>query len=484
MRLIFAALFLSFFFFSCSSKTTEEPQNQGSVIQREDGSMQVQLTSRHFSPLPRLDKTSVFVAYAYKENNYSSECLSEPAGTQRERCEDRLIFLNDQIDAIAFTNEPGYFGYDDDYDTYAPSLQSDQTGANYPSSMPKDPEGTSDEDLWQCYQSYWENNNYVCGINPHPIRFLDTSLTTHHMEVYAADGSGYPGEYLGEYNGFQSLNHPVTDGERFYMYIGVHFGALRGENQSENRFLPTSSVFTRPAAPDLISRRIPITVRLIAEGPHDAPGSMYPIPDISTWESPACTADTASSLTAGQVVISEVLWMGSIQTDLTDHTADEFLELYNNGSTAVSVGGWKIQDAGTSGADLVLPACTKIQPGKTFVIANETGKLLNKADWVTSSVALSNSGTNLNIVDAENKDVFSMTSCTDWGGKGENASSNIKASMILPKSAMTGKSIACAVYATTDPTNPTQTYSTDSMNADYIHADGTSGTLANPGMVE
>jgi|GEM_PF-3966888 len=92
MRLIFAALFLSFFFFSCSSKTTEEPQNQGSVIQREDGSMQVQLTSRHFSTLPRLDKTSVFVAYAYKENNYSSECLSEPAEHSASAAKTDLFF--------------------------------------------------------------------------------------------------------------------------------------------------------------------------------------------------------------------------------------------------------------------------------------------------------------------------------------------------------------------------------------------------------
>ncbi len=482
MRLIFAALFLSFAVVSCGSETTEEPQNQGYVIQREDGSMQVQLTSRHFSTLPRLDKTSVFVAYVYKENNYSAECLHEPTERERERCEDRLIFLNDQIDAIAFTNEPGFYGYDDDYDTYAPSLQYDETGANYSSSMPEDPEGTVDEDLWQCYQSYWEDNNYVCGINPHPIRFLNTSLTTHNMEVYDADGSGYPAEYLGEYNSFQSLNHPVTDGERFYMYIGVHFGALRSENQAENRFLPTSSVFTRPAAPDLISRRIPITVRLIAEGPHDAPGSTYPIPDISTWESPACTADTALSVTSGQVVISEVLWMGSIQTDLTEHTADEFLELYNKGTEAVSVGGWKIKGAGTGGTDLVLPACTKIQPGSTFVIANETGKLLSTADWVTSSVALSNSGTDLQIVDAENTAVFSMTSCTTtWDSKGENAA-NRKASMVLPKSAMTAsKTQSCSAYSTV---NNGQTFSTDSMNAGYIHADGTSGTLANPGMVE
>lgn len=101
---------------------------------------------------------------------------------------------------------------------------------------------------------------------------------------------------------------------------------------------------------------------------------------------------TAHADQAPDVVINEVMWMGS-----TVSSADEWLELRNTTASPIDVSGWRLTNAGTSGSDLVLPSSpTAVIPANGYYLISNfsdasASSILNLApDAVTTAVSLSN----------------------------------------------------------------------------------------------
>jgi hypothetical protein len=91
------------------------------------------------------------------------------------------------------------------------------------------------------------------------------------------------------------------------------------------------------------------------------------------------------------IFISEIGWAGSSRG-----AADEWLELANAGENGVTLAGWIIEGAGTSGSNLILPENAKILPRSIYLIANynaenDKSNLAAPPDYVNTAVSLSNS---------------------------------------------------------------------------------------------
>lgn len=103
-------------------------------------------------------------------------------------------------------------------------------------------------------------------------------------------------------------------------------------------------------------------------------------------------ADNPCSVNSQPIIfISEIGWAGS-----SKGTTDEWLEITNNGSTEISLGGWTIEGAASSGGVLSLSQETKISPQSVFLIANYSAEsdksvLGSPPNYITSAISLSNS---------------------------------------------------------------------------------------------
>jgi hypothetical protein len=102
--------------------------------------------------------------------------------------------------------------------------------------------------------------------------------------------------------------------------------------------------------------------------------------------------DTAAP---GQVVISEVMWMGSYNNSQVGDSADEFIELYNNTSSAINLSGWRFActtDGTNNNSAITLPPGALIAPGGYFVIATKsTGAFAGSANHFDSKLGVTNS---------------------------------------------------------------------------------------------
>jgi hypothetical protein len=127
----------------------------------------------------------------------------------------------------------------------------------------------------------------------------------------------------------------------------------------------------------------------------------------------------------GQILIGEVAWAGSSAS-----TADEWVELWNTGSTDVSLAGYSLQ--GGSDKPIFLSATATIPAKGTYLIANyadiDTKSALGvSVQSVTTTISLSNSTLGLSLRDGSNLEV-------DHAGTGglppAGFSSTTKATMI------------------------------------------------------
>ncbi|HID11085.1 MAG TPA: lamin tail domain-containing protein [Candidatus Latescibacteria bacterium] len=103
----------------------------------------------------------------------------------------------------------------------------------------------------------------------------------------------------------------------------------------------------------------------------------------------------------GDVVISEIMWMGS-----TASIADEWIELYNTTSTEIDLSGWQLEGAAPKGGTLVIPDGKGIPARGYFLIANYPPSspktmLAVEADWVTTQISLPNEKLRLVLKDSE-----------------------------------------------------------------------------------
>lgn len=130
---------------------------------------------------------------------------------------------------------------------------------------------------------------------------------------------------------------------------------------------------------------------------------------------------TGEWLTAGDVIINEVMWMGS---SVSSH--DEWIELKNLTGKAVSLAGWHIENAGMSGATLTIPSGKSIPAHGYFLIANydkndvnsalNTGATSSSGQWITTSLSLNNSNNGNLVLRAPSTTVVidQALGATDW----------------------------------------------------------------------
>lgn len=84
----------------------------------------------------------------------------------------------------------------------------------------------------------------------------------------------------------------------------------------------------------------------------------------------------------GNVVISEVLWSGSVNADGVWDPADVFVELRNQGTRPVNVKGWQIQQDGTLVETYVIPTDLWIEVGAHAFITAKTDGCFPEPDAV------------------------------------------------------------------------------------------------------
>ncbi|MCS6972784.1 MAG: lamin tail domain-containing protein, partial [Leptospiraceae bacterium] len=97
----------------------------------------------------------------------------------------------------------------------------------------------------------------------------------------------------------------------------------------------------------------------------------------------------------GEVVIREIMWMGSYTNSGAGDSDDEFIELYNNTSNAINISGWKFACTtnGTSAnSAITFPPGALIAPGGYFVVAaKDSGAFAESANHFDNKLGVTNS---------------------------------------------------------------------------------------------
>jgi len=97
----------------------------------------------------------------------------------------------------------------------------------------------------------------------------------------------------------------------------------------------------------------------------------------------------------GDVIINEIMWMGSRTDDDHNKIGDEWIELKNMTDQAIDIGQWLIANARNNGNDLMIPASNSIPANGYFLIANNPRDSANtlidvEVDEVNNSLELIN----------------------------------------------------------------------------------------------
>ncbi len=141
--------------------------------------------------------------------------------------------------------------------------------------------------------------------------------------------------------------------------------------------------------------------------------------DVETEEEP--------NVVSGSVVINEVMWMGSDNSD-----DDEWIELRNMTNQPINIGKWEIENARRAGQPaLMIPANKVIPANGYFLISNYPETSSNSAlkamvDEVNPSISLANSGNGHLILTDSDGNIIDQAKGDVWP-EGENGS--IKRSM-------------------------------------------------------
>ena len=101
-----------------------------------------------------------------------------------------------------------------------------------------------------------------------------------------------------------------------------------------------------------------------------------------------------------EVVISEIMYHPGHAAETPENIGQEYIELYNKGGEAVSLGGWRFTD----GVDFIVPGDPVLRVGEYLVVASDVNEFTAKYPGVTNVVGgwdgrLSNSGERIELVD-------------------------------------------------------------------------------------
>lgn len=149
------------------------------------------------------------------------------------------------------------------------------------------------------------------------------------------------------------------------------------------------------------------------------------------WSNEETPAPNPTPVIAGDVVINEIMWMGSKPDSGSNETSDEWIELRNMTNHEIDIGQWRIENVKNHGNDLMIPASKSIPANGYFLIANNPQNSANTlinvlVDEVNSSMEILNQYNNNGVItlkdDADNIiDQTPLTETSNWPAGLNNA---------------------------------------------------------------
>ncbi len=158
-----------------------------------------------------------------------------------------------------------------------------------------------------------------------PPQVFNKFATKYYISMKAANKTGIPLDYQGEYTLFSAPTNPVQDRQQFDLYLGIYYSVLENETLRVRPVnlkaeIGTQTYYSR-VAPDILSPKITIESRFFPTSSSDIPGSRYIIPSIDTWTTPP-PLDTEIDK-RGNIRINE------IGNYVGGDSLNDFIELYN-----------------------------------------------------------------------------------------------------------------------------------------------------------
>ena len=117
----------------------------------------------------------------------------------------------------------------------------------------------------------------------------------------------------------------------------------------------------------------------------------------------------------GDVVINELMWMGSSQNGHDED--DEWIELRNLTNDSVDISSWTIVNGGQAGIDLTIPNNTSISANGYFLIAHKSlfqSRISVEPNLVLDSLNLNNNGEQLILKDSEGTTIDTVWKDEAW----------------------------------------------------------------------
>jgi len=134
----------------------------------------------------------------------------------------------------------------------------------------------------------------------------------------------------------------------------------------------------------------------------------------------------------GQIVFSEIMWMGSSAS-----SADEWIELYNTGDTALDLSNWTLTRLTSEGEQVMLTIESgQINPKEAFLIANynadhKNSRLEHTPHFVDAALSLPNSKLQLRLYAGQPDAGATLMDIADDGSGAPLAGDlNLKRSMV------------------------------------------------------
>lgn len=173
------------------------------------------------------------------------------------------------------------------------------------------------------------------------------------------------------------------------------------------------------------------------------------------------SSSSAQSATNHQLIINEVMWMGS-----TVSTADEWIELKNLGTSTIDLTGWFIERAGSGSSTILLEGL--VAGGSYYLVSNFSSDNASSSladtiipDKVTYALSLTNAGEQLTLKDNTGA-VVDQTPSSSWpaginadGFKQSMERNSIPGDGLLPENWHTCTNEACndLIYWDTEGNN-------------------------------
>jgi hypothetical protein len=272
-------------------------------------------------------------------------------------------------------------------------------------------------ELWNGSGSAVDLQNFMLsdGTNTIAIANSNTSLPNGAFAILVKD--------VGIIN--QCLNNNVNNA------VTVNLGGQIDLNAGTLQLLDSGSVVIdtlKWGTGQTLQPAVDQSIERIQIGYDSALGTSFNASDLNL-QCPPTPGTWAEPVGGCRLVVNELNWAGSI----TEGELDEWIELRNLSSTPITLTGWKILGAATSGGDLTL---TGVVPGNgLFLISNynAANSAINViSDLVTTSVSLGNNAVQYKLTDNHN---FLVDTIDDGSGI-PLAGSNILTPTPAPKASM------------------------------------------------